>query len=104
MTLSAPARLRLCVAGGMLMLPSASSVRQLVLSLVALSPLILAVYILAGFPSAPSPPVAHPSLAVLPPSCASWSVYPDDYYQGGSYVLLPHGRVSRRAPLRLGIS
>ncbi|KAI9452914.1 Alpha/Beta hydrolase protein [Boletus coccyginus] len=74
------------------MLPSASSVRQLVLSLVALSPLILAVYILAGFPSPPGPPVAHPSLPALPPSCASWSVYPDDYYQGGFYVLLPHGR------------
>ncbi|KAG6369632.1 Alpha/Beta hydrolase protein [Boletus reticuloceps] len=71
---------------------ASSPVRQLVLSLLALPPLFLAVYILAGFPYPPNPTAIHPSLASLPPSCASWSVYPEDYYQGGSYVLLPHGR------------
>lgn len=73
-------------------------VRQLVLSLLALPPLFLTVYILAGFPYPPNPPVIHSSLASLPPSCPSWSVYPEDYYQGGSYVMLPHGRVSHRSP------
>ena len=70
-----------------------TSMRQLVLSLLALSPLLLALYILAGFPHPPNPPVVHPSLASLPPSCPSWSVYPEDYYHGGSYVMFPHGRV-----------
>ncbi|KAF8432929.1 alpha/beta-hydrolase [Boletus edulis BED1] len=74
------------------MLASTSPVRQLVLSLLALPPLFLAVYILAGFPYPPNPTAIHPSLASLPSSCASWSVYPEDYYQGGSYVLFPHGR------------
>lgn len=78
------------------MLASASPVRQLALSLLALPPLFLAVYILTGFPYPPSPPDIHPSLASLPPTCASWSIYPEDYYQGGAYALLPHGKVSLR--------
>lgn len=81
------------------MLGSTSPARQLVFSLLALPPLFLAVYILAGFPYPPSPPAIHPSLASLPPSCPSWSVYPEDYYQGGSYVHLPHGRVRRSSAL-----
>ncbi|KAF8549951.1 alpha/beta-hydrolase [Imleria badia] len=64
-----------------------SPVRQLVLSLLALPPLFLAVYILAGFPYPPAAPAIHPSLASLPPSCASWSVYPED----GSRAVLIHG-------------
>lgn len=76
------------------MLSSTSAVRQLVLSLLALPPLFLTIYILTEFPYPPNPPVIHFSLASLPPSCASWSVYPEDYYQGGSYVAFPHGRVS----------
>ncbi|KAH0840377.1 Alpha/Beta hydrolase protein [Lanmaoa asiatica] len=71
---------------------STSPVRQLVLLFLALPPLFLSVYILAGFPYPPNPPVIHTSLANLPPSCASWSIYPEDYYQGGSYVVFPHGR------------
>lgn len=74
-------------------------VRQLVLSLLALPPLFLTIYIIAGFPYPPHPSVIHSSLASLPPSCPSWSVYPEDYYQGGSYVTLPHGRVSLRSPI-----
>ncbi|KAG9317931.1 Alpha/Beta hydrolase protein [Chiua virens] len=68
------------------------AVRQLILSLLALPPLFLTVYILAAFPSPPNPTVIHPSLASLPSSCASWLVYPEDYYHGGSYALLPRGR------------
>ena len=79
------------------MLGSPSPVRQLVLSLLALPPLFLTVSIIAGFPYPPNPPLIHPSLASLPPSCASWSLYPEDYYQGGSYVVFPHGRVSLRS-------
>ncbi|KAF9235559.1 Alpha/Beta hydrolase protein [Melanogaster broomeanus] len=74
------------------MLAASSPLRRLVLSLLVLPPLFLTVYLIAGFPYPPSPPVIHTSLSSLPRSCSSWSVYPDDYYDGGAYVTLPHGR------------
>ncbi|KIK96094.1 hypothetical protein PAXRUDRAFT_826326 [Paxillus rubicundulus Ve08.2h10] len=74
------------------MLATSSSMHRVVLSLLVLPPLFLTAYIITGFPYPPSPPVIHTSLSSLPSSCFSWSVYPEDYYDGGAYVTLPHGR------------
>ncbi|KAI6043741.1 Alpha/Beta hydrolase protein [Pisolithus marmoratus] len=47
-------------------------------------------YLLISFPYPPAPPVVHASLSTVP---QAWSVYPEDFYPGGAYVSLPHGRV-----------
>ncbi|KIJ69727.1 hypothetical protein HYDPIDRAFT_164024 [Hydnomerulius pinastri MD-312] len=75
------------------MLVSISPLRRLVLSLLVLPPLFLTAYLITSFPHPPSPPVIHSSLSSLPSSCSSWSVYPEDYYDGGAYATLPHGQV-----------
>ncbi|KAG6333007.1 hypothetical protein ID866_6084 [Astraeus odoratus] len=76
------------------MLASSNSVvNRLVLSLLALPSFIFLGYLITGFPYPPTPPIIHSSLSSLPQSCSSWSVYPEDYYEGGAYVTLPYGRV-----------
>lgn len=55
--------------------------------------LLLGGYLITAFPYPPQPPVIHSSLSGLPHSSLSWSVYHEDYYQGGKYAALPLGRV-----------
>ncbi|KAF5333580.1 hypothetical protein D9611_002839 [Ephemerocybe angulata] len=57
-------------------------------------PLVLAVaYLLAAFPSPPAPITVHQSLASLPQTSRSWTIYPEDFYPGGAYAELPYGKV-----------
>ncbi|KAF4619496.1 hypothetical protein D9613_004744 [Agrocybe pediades] len=65
----------------------------LTLSLLILPPLLLTTYFMAAFPSPPAPVFINPSLASLPPTAKSWSIYPEDYYPGGGYAPLPSGKV-----------
>lgn len=62
-------------------------------SLLVLPPLLLASYFLVAFPSSPEALYRYPSLASLPTDCRSWKVYPENFYDGGAYADLPHGRV-----------
>ena len=50
-------------------------------------------YFVTIFPHTPNALYVHPSLATLDKSAPSWSIYPDDYYEGGAYVKLPQGSV-----------
>ncbi|KIM38718.1 hypothetical protein M413DRAFT_75699 [Hebeloma cylindrosporum] len=65
----------------------------LTLTLLILPPLLLTTYFMAVFPSPPAPVSIHPSLASLPPTSKSWSIYPEDFYPGGGYATFPNGRV-----------
>ena len=65
----------------------------LTLTLLILPALVLSVFWFATFPHPPEPLVIHPSLASLPPSCPSSTIYPETFYEGGAYVKLPYGRV-----------
>jgi pimeloyl-ACP methyl ester carboxylesterase len=66
----------------------------LALAFLILPTLLFSSYFLASFPYAPDSQVSvHQSLASLPRSSRSWSVYGEDYYPGGAYVSLPYGRV-----------
>lgn len=71
--------------------------RYLTFSLVALPTLFLALRLLASFPLPPVPVAIYPSLATLPRAATAADrvaeIYPEDFYQGGSYVVLPCGRV-----------
>ncbi|KAK7038729.1 hypothetical protein VNI00_010614 [Paramarasmius palmivorus] len=62
-------------------------------TLLILPPLLLTGYLLASFPHPPESLQIHSSLACLPSESRSWSIYPEDFYEGGSYVNLPFGRV-----------
>jgi hypothetical protein len=64
----------------------------LTLSLLLVPPLIFGTYLLVAFPSPPETLNLHPSLASLPRTAKSWQIYPEDFYEGGSYVTFPHGR------------
>jgi hypothetical protein len=72
------------------------------LSLLILPPLVLAMYFFTSFPHPPEAPFVHFSLASLPPSSPSWTIYPDTFYDGGAYVNFPHGRVERFSSSRSG--
>ena len=63
------------------------------LVLLILPPLLLTAYFLAAFPNPPAPIVVHQSLASLPSTSKSWSIYPEDFYPGGAYAELPYGKV-----------
>jgi hypothetical protein len=63
------------------------------LSMLIIPPLLLSTYFLANFPSPPESLNVHPSLSSLPPTCNSWNIYPEDLYEGGKYITLPHGTV-----------
>lgn len=62
------------------------------LSILILPPLLVVSYFLAFFPSPPAPITLHPSLASLPKDAKSWEIYPEDFYPGGAYADLPHGK------------
>ncbi|KZT29514.1 alpha/beta-hydrolase [Neolentinus lepideus HHB14362 ss-1] len=66
---------------------------RLSLSLIVLPSVLLTAYFFAQFPTVPQPIQIYPSLASLPLSSRSWSIYPPDFYEGGDYVDLPYGRV-----------
>ena len=51
-------------------------------------------YFVTIFPHTPNELYIHPSLATLDKSTPSWSIYPDNYYEGGAYVKFPQGSVS----------
>lgn len=65
----------------------------LTLSLLFIPPLLLTAYLLASFPHPPEALYLHPSLASLPSTSKTWSIYPEDFYPGGAYVTLPYGKV-----------
>jgi hypothetical protein len=71
----------------------------LTLTLLIVPPFLFAVYLFAAFPNPREPLYIHSSLASLPPTAKSWSIYPEDFYPGGDYVTLPYGRVG--AALRI---
>ncbi|KAI0758088.1 alpha/beta-hydrolase [Fomes fomentarius] len=50
-------------------------------------------YFFTVFPHTPDSLYIHPSLATLPKTTPSWSIYPDDFYDGGAYAKFPHGTV-----------
>ncbi|KAI1795097.1 alpha/beta-hydrolase [Ganoderma leucocontextum] len=50
-------------------------------------------YFVTIFPHMPNELYVHPSLATLDKSAPSWSIYPDNYYEGGAYVKFPQGSV-----------
>ena len=53
----------------------------------------MATYFLTAFPYPPEPVNVHLSLASLPKTEKSWSIYPEDFYPGGGYAELPNGKV-----------
>jgi len=65
----------------------------LTLSLLILPPLLLATYFMAAFPVPRAMVYVHPSLASLPPTSKSWTIYPEDFYPGGGYATFPNGKV-----------
>ncbi|KAF9535128.1 Alpha/Beta hydrolase protein [Crepidotus variabilis] len=65
----------------------------LTFTLLLLPPLLLVTYLFSAFPHPPLPVHVHKSLASLPPTEKSWSIYPEDFYPGGGYASLPNGRV-----------
>ncbi|KAF8806148.1 alpha/beta-hydrolase [Phlegmacium glaucopus] len=65
----------------------------LTLSLLIIPPLLLTTYFMAAFPLPPATVYVHPSLASLPPTSKSWTIYPEDFYPGGGYATFPNGKV-----------
>jgi hypothetical protein len=65
----------------------------LTLSVLILPPLLLTIYLFAAFPLPPAAVYVHPSLACLPSTSKSWTIYPEDFYPGGGYVTFPNGKV-----------
>ncbi|TDL30083.1 alpha/beta-hydrolase [Rickenella mellea] len=70
-----------------------SATRYITLSLLVIPPIFLAAFFLAQFPSPPEAIPIYPSLASLPKDFRSWSVYPEDFYDGGAYASFPFGKV-----------
>ncbi|KAF8874541.1 Alpha/Beta hydrolase protein [Infundibulicybe gibba] len=70
-----------------------SSLQCAAMSLLILPPLLLTTYLLAAFPNPPESINLHASLASLPPTAKTWSIYPENFYPGGAYVSFPHGRM-----------
>ncbi|KAI0775860.1 alpha/beta-hydrolase [Trametes elegans] len=54
---------------------------------------VILAYFYTVFPHSPDTLYVHPSLATLPKSSPTWSIYPDDFYEGGAYVKFPYGTV-----------
>ena len=65
----------------------------LTLSLLVLPMLLMATYLMTAFPAPPEPVHVNPSLASLPRTEKSWSIYPDNFYPGGGYAEFPNGKV-----------
>ncbi|KAH9482114.1 hypothetical protein JR316_0004209 [Psilocybe cubensis] len=72
---------------------ASSPYQCMTLALLMLPPLLLTTYFMAAFPSPPAPISVHPSLASLPSTSKSWSIYPEDFYTGGGYAVFPTGKV-----------
>ncbi|PPQ92752.1 hypothetical protein CVT25_003861 [Psilocybe cyanescens] len=72
---------------------ASSPYQCMTLALLVLPPLFITTYFMAAFPSPPAPITLHPSLASLPPTSRSWSIYPEDYFSGGGYAVFPAGKV-----------
>ncbi|KAJ7021869.1 Alpha/Beta hydrolase protein [Mycena alexandri] len=74
------------------MSPSAS--RCLAYLLLIVPPLVISFYLLASFPTPPSPlsVPAYPGLASLPPESRAREIYPENWLEEGGYVDLPMGR------------
>lgn len=56
--------------------------------------LLLLIYLVTQFPRPQEPLHIYPSLASIPRSNRVWEIYNEDYFPGGGYAVLPHGRVS----------
>lgn len=77
--------------------PAMSPSSSLQWFLLALPAAVFFAYVLTAFPHASTTLTVHPSLATLPNDSASWSVYPETFYDGGQYVRFPQGTVSERS-------
>jgi hypothetical protein len=71
---------------------SSSPFQCLTLILLLLPVVILAIYITTSFPSAPDSLLIHPGLASLAKDSRSWTIYPEDVFDGGDYAAFPYGR------------
>ncbi|KDQ63984.1 hypothetical protein JAAARDRAFT_27662 [Jaapia argillacea MUCL 33604] len=65
----------------------------LTFTLLVIPSVLFTAYFFAQFPSPPAPTLIHPSLASLGSDSRACAIYPEDFYQGGSYVNLPYGKV-----------
>ena len=54
---------------------------------------VILTYFLTVFPHSPDSLYIHPSLATLDKSNPSWTLYPDNFYDGGAYAKFPLGTV-----------
>ncbi|OBZ70488.1 hypothetical protein A0H81_09745 [Grifola frondosa] len=61
--------------------------------LLVLPAITILAYCFAVFPHSPDTLQIQPSLAILPKTSASWSIYPENFFQGGAYVRFPYGTV-----------
>ena len=77
--------------------------KYLSVSLITIPPLFLLIWFFARFPSPPAAVPVYPSLASLPPETRSWTVYPENLYEGGSYVTFPYGKVRAKICLMYNI-
>jgi len=71
---------------------SSSYYHCLTFSLLLIPSLIFASYLLVTFPNPPEALNIFPSFASLPPNSKSREIYPEDFYEGGSYADSPYGR------------
>ncbi|KAI0638573.1 alpha/beta-hydrolase [Trametes polyzona] len=55
--------------------------------------LVILAYFFTVFPHTPDSLYVHPSLASLPKSSPTWSIYPETFYEGGAYAKFPYGTV-----------
>ncbi|KAI0650361.1 alpha/beta-hydrolase [Trametes meyenii] len=71
-------------------MPSSSAFQWVLL--VCPAAVILA-YFFTVFPHSPDTLYVHPSLATLPKTSPTWSIYPENFYDGGEYAKFPYGNV-----------
>jgi len=64
----------------------------LTFSFLLIPPLIFATYLLVAFPNPPEALNIFPSFASLPPNSKAREIYPEDFYESGSYTNSPYGR------------
>ena len=75
------------------MVRPAAFLRLMGYALFSIPPLLLLVYLVTQFPRPQETLHIHPSLASVPRSNRVWDIYNEDYFPGGGYAVLPHGRV-----------
>ncbi|KAI0677170.1 alpha/beta-hydrolase [Trametes maxima] len=71
-------------------MPSSSAFQWVLL--VCPAAVILA-YFFTVFPHSPDTLYVHSSLATLPKTSPTWSIYPENFYDGGEYAKFPYGTV-----------